>query len=448
MRSATKKVLLTLLAGLPTLIGASLVLAAIGFRPPSMKIAAFFAAIVVLAGHIATISGRVSLVRSISTAVPLLCYVVAILLCFFGWGDPFEHLVRGFLHSIHRVVPQEWIGGIISVLAAFIPLLFAGLVWLSISLVTRTFRFQVLLGISAASLLLVGLGLGIVSVFSLVNEAWADGIVRSLLAISLWGLAALAFRLLNSKARRPHVLAFSVGTLLLFPLAGGITLLESSSEKCLPEAQPIRTVDVDKSGSLMDASKGWAVFPVVDEMGASWAAQEGQTKASEATLPRRPLHFKAESNHRGETRVLFDDGGKGRLLARYNCDPVSLDQLSEDRILVTACKRFSVFDAQGNLVGSDDFVRPEVRFAALSLDGRRFALLVYVWGFGDPAYVEEEEIVVYDTATARPILAVKSDPRSQSRAGLSPDGSMLAIRTVHTLSLFQLPALEKISTHN
>ncbi len=89
-------------------------------------------------------------------------------------------------------------------------------------------------------------------------------------------------------------------------------------------------------------------------------------------------------------------------------------------------------------------MRPEVKFAALSRDGRRFALALSVQGFGDPSYLEEEMIVVYDVASMKPIIAIKSVPlpREQSWAALSADGSLLAVGAEHTIRAFRIP-LEK-----
>jgi hypothetical protein len=146
-------------------------------------------------------------------------------------------------------------------------------------------------------------------------------------------------------------------------------------------------------------------------------------------------HFHMQS----DGTLLYENGGKPRRIAHWGGSKPR--QLSDDRVLFTAGTQFLVFDGQGNLVGSQEFVRPRVNFAALSRDHRRFALAVYVWGFGDPSYLEEETIAVYDVDSLRPVFAVRSVPlpKEQSWAALSPDGSLLAVGAEHTLRLFRLP---------
>ena len=82
-----------------------------------------------------------------------------------------------------------------------------------------------------------------------------------------------------------------------------------------------------------------------------------------------------------------------------------------------------------------------MRFASLSEDHNRFAVVVYLVGFGDPPHLEEETLVVYNAANARPVLAAKLNPIPNRRAwgALSPDGSRLAVGADDTLRLFQLP---------
>lgn len=451
MRFATQRVLLTVLAGLVAFGGAGLALAVLPFHPLTIMIAASIAAAVVLAAHLARISGRIPALRTVSAVFPAICYLAAMFVCcFIGWGDPVEHLERGFLHGIHRVLPLGWVGGTIGVLTVFIPLLAAGLVWLSISIVTGVFRLRVLLGLNAGSLLLVCIGLTLACLFSLHEKLWVGGIIELLLAVFCGLVVALALLRLGSKRDRRQVLAFTVGTLLVFPIAGGVTLLMCPPEKRLPEAPPTRTVDHYTSGSVVDASKGWAIFSIVGELGNWTLLRDDRSNAADAPPPGTPFRVESEAKGRVETGIVFDDGAQRRLLDLYDCSRVYvyLYQLTEDRVLVTGCTKFSLFDARGNRVGSDDFVRPEVSLAALSRDGRRFVLLVYVWGIGDPPYVEEEEIVVYDTATARPLLAVNTDPKVYSLAAISPDGSDLAVETAQTLRLFRLPELEKRSSHN
>ncbi len=76
---------------------------------------------------------------------------------------------------------------------------------------------------------------------------------------------------------------------------------------------------------------------------------------------------------------------------------------------MTAGRQFALFREDGTLVSTESFTREGVKFAALSADHRRFAIAVYLWGFGDPSYLEEEKIVVYDAETGKAIASVPSE---------------------------------------
>src|SRR5260370_35449089 len=73
-------------------------------------------------------------------------------------------------------------------------------------------------------------------------------------------------------------------------------------------------------------------------------------------------------------------------------------------------------------------------------DHQRFAVAVYLRGVGDPSYLEEERIIVYDAETGKAIAAVPSEPlpRTQSWAALSPDGTLLVVGGQSSLRLFLL----------
>jgi hypothetical protein len=140
-------------------------------------------------------------------------------------------------------------------------------------------------------------------------------------------------------------------------------------------------------------------------------------------------------------KLFFDEEGSARLLAQFPCDLLYIHPLGTERILVTACRQFSLFRADGTLIATETFTREAVNFAALSADHHRFAVAVYLWGVGDPSYLEEEKIIVYDADSGKAIVAVPSEPlpRLQSWAALSPDGSLLAVGAQNTLRLFRLP---------
>jgi hypothetical protein len=403
--------------------------------------AALIATVVVLVACVARFSRRGGITRLTSFGLPLLYYWVTFLLCM--GGDAQEHLVRGFLHNIHRVLPQEWVWWPIIAVVLAVPLLTASLLWLAVSVSLGAFELKTTLILGAFSWGFVGFGLAITTiVFLLLKRVLMVGVITGLVTLAVGLVLFLILRKLWADSRVSRVLAFPGGTLLLCSLAAGLVLLKSSPETRLPEGPPLRTLDLSKAGSLVDPSKGWSRFTLLSDTAWSWSvAPKVPEPSGDAVFPRRPMHFKAESARGEGIDLWLEDGGQRRLLIHYRCGEIALYQISEDRVLATSCTQWGVFDLQGNQVGGDDFVRPEVRFAAVSQDHRRFAVIVFLVGFGDPPHLEEETIVVYDTAGARPVLAVNFDrlPQPESWAALSPDGGLLAVGADHTLRVFGRP---------
>ena len=140
-------------------------------------------------------------------------------------------------------------------------------------------------------------------------------------------------------------------------------------------------------------------------------------------------------------KLWFEGDGKTKLLAHYPANGAFIHPLGTERVLVTAGRQFSLYRADGTQVSSESFTREGLKFAALSADHHRFAVAVYLWGVGDPSYLEEERIIVYDAETGKAIAAVPSQPlpTTQSWAALSPDGTLLAVGAQSTLRLFRLP---------
>jgi hypothetical protein len=147
-------------------------------------------------------------------------------------------------------------------------------------------------------------------------------------------------------------------------------------------------------------------------------------------------NFRSDSNG----KLWFDGPGESKLLAQYPGDAF-IHPLGTERVLVTAGRQFALFREDSTPVSTESFTREGVKFAALSADHRRFAVAVYLWGFGDPSYLEEEKIVVYDAETGKAIASVPSEPlpMTQSWAALSSDGTLLAVGAQSTLRLFRLP---------
>jgi hypothetical protein len=137
----------------------------------------------------------------------------------------------------------------------------------------------------------------------------------------------------------------------------------------------------------------------------------------------------------------YGEGNGKKLLLHYSCGGVLIHALGPERVLVTGCGQFWLYRADGTQLATESFLRENVNFAALSADHRRFAVAVYLWGVGDPSYLEEEKIIVYDAISGEAVAAVRSDPLpvTQSWTALSADGTLLAVGAQSTLRLFRLP---------
>ncbi len=143
-------------------------------------------------------------------------------------------------------------------------------------------------------------------------------------------------------------------------------------------------------------------------------------------------------------KLLFDGEAGTRVLAQFPGDMISIHPLGSEHVLVLGARQFSLFRVDGTFISTETFLREGVNFAALSADHNRFAMAVYLWGVGDPSYLEEEKIIVYDADTGKAVASVPSDPlpQQQSWAALSPDGTLLAVGAQSTLRLFRLPLSE------
>jgi hypothetical protein len=164
---------------------------------------------------------------------------------------------------------------------------------------------------------------------------------------------------------------------------------------------------------------------------------EAEKKPTEHWTAAKWHNFRSDSD--GKLWFEADDGSK--LLAQYPAGGAFIHPLGTERVLVTAGGQFSLFRTDGTQVSTESFTREGAKFAALSADHRRFAVAVYLWGVGDPSYLEEERIIVYDAETGKAIVSLPSDPlpKTQSWAALSPDGTLLAVGAQSTLRLFRLP---------
>jgi hypothetical protein len=408
---------------------------------------ALFALAIALCPYLASrrcwISDRITLARSLVAAVPLFFVPVALFLPMMGWGDPVEHLTRGLLHHLHRTLPDRWAiaGGMVAAVSTAV-LLVGAFTWLSVSIQTKVWRGRILLFV-AGGLVVLGdaLMLGFVLLCLLKNE-WLFGTAAVLVVFGFGSAYALAIIVNHMTLRWSRAMAPAGFALVLFAAGASAALVTSSRELRLPEASPQQTLDISQANSLVDTRKGWTRFPLLSDRGWSWANASKPTTGDSA-FPRAAVQFNAESSRSNEKDLWFQDGDHRQLLKQFNCAGIDVYQIGENRVLAIGCEQFEVFDLQGKLIGGADFVRPTVRFVALSRDHLRFAMNVFLVGVGDPPHLEEETIVVYDTATARPALSVKLDPMqpADSWAALSPDASLLAVGAGPKLRVYRLPPI-------
>jgi hypothetical protein len=164
---------------------------------------------------------------------------------------------------------------------------------------------------------------------------------------------------------------------------------------------------------------------------------ESEKKPAEHWTAANWHNFRSDSSG----KLWFEGNGETKLLAQYPAGAAFIHPLGTERVLVIANRQFSLFRADGTQLSTEHFTREGVHFAALSADHRRLAVAVYLWGVGDPSYLEEERIIVYDAETGQAIASVPSEPlpQTQSWAALSPDGTLLVVGARSTLRLFRLP---------
>jgi hypothetical protein len=120
-----------------------------------------------------------------------------------------------------------------------------------------------------------------------------------------------------------------------------------------------------------------------------------------------------------------EDGAKNTL--KTDCGNVGDWFLSKDAFIIIGCSTLSVFGTDGQLFFSDAFTSADLKFGGVSRNGRKFVISVSAWHSGDPPYLTDEWLVVYETERRAPVFAVKSDPLPdvQSQSALSTDGNYL-----------------------
>jgi len=137
--------------------------------------------------------------------------------------------------------------------------------------------------------------------------------------------------------------------------------------------------------------------------------------------------------------ITHQDGSKSSF--QTPCGYVHDSTISRDVLVVIGCGVLSVIGTDGRLIFSDAFPDADPKFGSASKNGKRFVVSVAVWHAGDPSYLTDEWLVVYDIDQHGPVFAVKSDPLPylQSQSALSADGKRLLTGSGDHLKLLNLP---------
>ena len=476
-----------------------------------------FAVPVSLAPYLASkrgwLSSSISWKRSLLAALPLPFLPVALFIGTIDWGDMQEHLTRSLLHALHREASSELAGGMILVaIILFGAVGVASLIWVSVSVLSKCWRAQMLLVLWIGCIALFSIFWAALFGFHATDTAV---ITTGTLLVFLSGfLFALVVEMNPSPTHLSIAFRFASATFLIALVVGAwLFAAKSVPEKRFPKLAegPLWTFDTASSGCHRDwggptssEAANEIAFASNDTLGMSFEissaplpgskweyescifsvdAKSGK-KIAQATFEGKVAYIRGNADgtlvthvndswttyspdlkELGQTseaanptavgtaahwrqfrsdssgKLWFDGSGPPKLLGQFPPNGAYIHPLGEERVLVTSGSQFFLFRSDGTQVSSEHFTREGVNFAALSADHRRFAVAVYLWGVGDPSYLEEEKIIVYDAASGKVIAAVPSQPlpQNQSWAALSPDGTLFAVGAQTTLRLFRLP---------
>jgi hypothetical protein len=137
----------------------------------------------------------------------------------------------------------------------------------------------------------------------------------------------------------------------------------------------------------------------------------------------------------------------GRVVGRQKVNPVGPNRQkihvslgSSNRPTTVEIVNDDGIDMDGHLFFSDAFSGADLKFGGASRNGKRFVISVSAWRPGDPPYLTDEWLVVYDTEHRAPVFAVKSDPLPyvQSQSALSADGNYLLTGSGGHLRFFKV----------
>jgi len=139
-----------------------------------------------------------------------------------------------------------------------------------------------------------------------------------------------------------------------------------------------------------------------------------------------------------EFETLVDPSGD-HLIFHGNCGS-NATFLTNNHILLDGCGAIRIIDTEGKTVIASKSIGPLGTFAGVSQNGSRFAL-EYSDERGDPEFLLYEQFIIYDAATAKPLITVPIHdlPERQSWSAFSPDGHYFAVGSPDKLTLYRIP---------
>ena len=186
-----------------------------------------------------------------------------------------------------------------------------------------------------------------------------------------------------------------------------------------------------KNGEFYAHADGWLL--IKDGMAV------GKQKVNPVGPNRQKINVSLGNSNRPTTvEIINEDGSKNTL--QTDCGNVGDSFLSKDAFVIIGCNTLSVIGADGHLFFSDAFRGADLKFGGASRNGKRFVISVSAWRPGDPPYLTDEWLVVYDIERRAPVFAVKSDPLPyvQSQSALPADGNYLLTGSGGHLRLFKV----------
>ena len=137
--------------------------------------------------------------------------------------------------------------------------------------------------------------------------------------------------------------------------------------------------------------------------------------------------------------IVHDDQTTSHYQAQ--CGYVLDSYVSKTLLAIVGCDAVTVIGMDGRVLFADIFQEGYLHFGGASKNGKRFVVVVSSLHSGDPPYLTDEWLVVYDVERRGPIFALKSDtlPYQQSQSALTPEGDHLLVGSGGHVKLVSLP---------